>query len=157
VPDSLRITHPERVYWPAPESYPAISKRQLLEYVAALSAYLLPHLRDRPLTLRRFPTALSGKRYYQKHVEFSLPSFVDRALIFAEEHGTGGYHVICNNVETLLWLAQIGNLELDDIYPTEFRLATVADRLANVGDVWGDLLNRKNDLTAAAGTWNTLG
>ncbi|MBV9581404.1 MAG: non-homologous end-joining DNA ligase [Chloroflexi bacterium] len=116
MPDALRITHPERVYWPTRQPYAAITKRELLEYFAAVSPYLLPHLRDRPLTLHRFPTGLTGKRYYQKHVEFSLPSFVSRALVFAEEHRTSGYHVICNNVETLLWLAQIGNLELHPWY-----------------------------------------
>ncbi|MBV9324993.1 MAG: non-homologous end-joining DNA ligase [Chloroflexi bacterium] len=130
-PDPLRITHPDRVYWPAREHYPAITKRELLEYFAAVSAYVLPHLRDRPLTLRRFPTGTSGKRFYQKHVEFPLPSFVDRALVFAEEHAASGYHVICNNVETLLWLAQIGNLELHPWYsrinpePDARRLPTI--------------------------------
>jgi len=113
---ALRITHPDREYWPAQDGYPAITKRELLEYFASVAPYLLHYLRYRPLTLRRYPTGLSGKRFFQKHVEFPLPEFVERACIFAEEHASSGYHVICNNPETLFWLAQIANLELHPWY-----------------------------------------
>ena len=46
--------------------------------------------------------------------------------------------------------------ELEDIYPTQFRIGTVVDRLAGVGDIWSDVLKCKNDLTAAAAAWSTV-
>jgi bifunctional non-homologous end joining protein LigD len=108
----MRITHPERVLWPATDEHPAITKRQLLEYFARVEPYLMPHLRDRPLTLRRYPTGLDGKHFYQKHVEFPLPDFVERVRLYAEQHQSSGDYVVCNNFETLVWLGQISNIEL---------------------------------------------
>ncbi len=108
----VRITHPERVFWPDD----GFSKRDLLEYYAAAAPYLLKHLRDRPLTLKRYPNGIFGKHFYQKHVEIELPDFVEREALFAEQHQSAGDHVLCNNVETLLWLGQMGNLELHPWY-----------------------------------------
>ena len=102
--------------WPATSEGPAVRKQDLLEYFASILEFIRPHLTDRPLTLRRYPTGLTGKHFFQKHVEFPLPEFVQRESLYAEEHDTSGYYVVCNNVETLLWLAQISNIELHTWY-----------------------------------------
>jgi len=112
----LRVTHPERVFWPTTDSAPAYTKRDLLRYLTRVAVYLLPHLGDRPLTLKRYPTGITGKHFYQKHVETPLPDFVERASLFAEEHQEAGDNVVCNNLPTLLWLGQMGNLELHPWY-----------------------------------------
>jgi bifunctional non-homologous end joining protein LigD len=115
-PAGVRITSPDRVLWPATAEHPAIRKRDLLEYFVRVAPFLLPHLRDRPLTLKRYPTGITGKHWYQKHVEFPLPDYVHRECLYAEEHAGSGDHVICNNLETLLWLGQMSNLELHAWY-----------------------------------------
>jgi bifunctional non-homologous end joining protein LigD len=126
----VRVTHPERVFWPGEPGY---TKRDLLAYLATVSPYVLPHLRDRPLTLKRYPTGLTGKHFYMKHVETELPPFVEHEPVFAEQHQSAGEHLFCNNLPTLLWLGQMGNLELHPWYarrtrdrdaralPTDFR------------------------------------
>ncbi len=119
----VRITHPERVFWPDD----GFSKRDLLDYFVTVSPYLLPHLRDRPLTLKRYPTGIYGKHFYQKHVEIELPGFVDREALFAEQHQSAGDHVLCNNLDTLLWLGQMGNLE---VHPWYSRLSGEPDARA---------------------------
>jgi bifunctional non-homologous end joining protein LigD len=106
------VTHPERVLWP--ES--GYTKRDLLRYLVSVSPYLLSHLEDRPLTLKRYPTGITNKHFYQKHVETSLPPFVEREALFAEQHQSAGDHVICNNLPTLIWLGQMANLELHPWY-----------------------------------------
>jgi bifunctional non-homologous end joining protein LigD len=113
---TVPISHPERVYWPATRESPPVTKRDLLRYLACAAPVLLPHLKNRPLTLRRYPYGLSGKHFYQKHVDFQLPDFVQREQLFAEEHGEAGDHVFCNDLPTLLWLGQIANLELHPWY-----------------------------------------
>src|SRR5207237_1076531 len=55
---------------------------------------------------------LAGKHFFQKHVETTLPTFVDHACLYAEQHGSSGEHVVCNNLPTLLWLGQVANVEL---------------------------------------------
>jgi bifunctional non-homologous end joining protein LigD len=115
-PVGVAVSHPERVFWPAQDGWPAVTQRDLLRYCAGMAVYILPHLRDRPLTLHRYPTGVGGKHFYQKHVETELPPYVERVSIFAEQHASSGDHVVCNNLATLLWLAQTANLELHPWY-----------------------------------------
>lgn len=113
---SVAISHPDRVLWPATSTYAAITKRDLLRYFVNQAEYLLHHLRDRPLTLNRFPTGLTGKHFFQKHIETPLPPYVERECLYAEQHDSSGYYTICNNLPTLLWLGQTANLELHPWY-----------------------------------------
>ena len=53
-----------------------ITKRDLIRYLAAVSPYMLPHLKDRPLTMIRMPEGIHGERFFQKHWEQSAPDFV---------------------------------------------------------------------------------
>ncbi|MBV9168793.1 MAG: non-homologous end-joining DNA ligase [Chloroflexi bacterium] len=113
---TVRVTHPERVFWPASHGYPAYTKRDLLKYLVRAWPLLAPHLRDRPLTLKRYPYGLTGKHFFQKHVEIPLPDFVDRECMFAEQHAASGENVICNNLATLVWLGQMSDIELHTWY-----------------------------------------
>jgi bifunctional non-homologous end joining protein LigD len=121
---SVRVSHLERVLWPATDEHPAFTKRDLLKYLVGTADYLLPHLCDRPLTLNRYPTGLNGKHFFQKHVETALPPFVERVRLYAEQHGTSGDHVVCNNLPTLIWLGQMANLEL---HPWQSRINPETD------------------------------
>ncbi|MFI4970362.1 MAG: non-homologous end-joining DNA ligase, partial [Lysobacterales bacterium] len=65
----IRLTHLDRIYWPADDTLrqPALTKRDLLRYLAQVSALMLPHLADRPLTMIRMPDGIHGQRFFQKH------------------------------------------------------------------------------------------
>src|SRR5438132_12075674 len=80
------VSHLERVLWPATDIHPLLTKRDLLKFFVRTADFLLPHLRNRPLTLNRYPTGLTGKHFFQKHVETPLPPFVDRECLYAEQH-----------------------------------------------------------------------
>jgi bifunctional non-homologous end joining protein LigD len=112
----VNVTHLERVFWPAADGCPAITKGELLDYLARVAPFLLPHCRDRPITLDRYPTGLAGRHWFQKHVETPLPPFVERECLFAEQHQSSGDHIIVNNLATLIWLGQMANLELHTWY-----------------------------------------
>jgi bifunctional non-homologous end joining protein LigD len=110
--ERLRLTHLERTYWPeVPGVHPAITKRGFLRYLAAVSRFMLPHLKDRPLTMIRMPEGIHGERFYQKHWEQALPHFVDTVPIFSERHTASDRYILVNNLPTLLWLGQNGTLE----------------------------------------------
>jgi bifunctional non-homologous end joining protein LigD len=113
---SVRITHPERVLWPATSAEPAITRADLLTYFASMAQPLLAYMKDRPLTLLRYPTGITGKHFFQKHVEFEAPPYVDRELLISEHTGLDGTYLFCNNPETLIWLGQIANIELHTWY-----------------------------------------
>ena len=111
--EHLRLTNLDRVYWPeAPAGHAAITKRMFLRYLAAVSRFMLPHLKDRPLTMIRMPAGIHGERFYQKHWEQALPGFVDTVAIFSEHRGENDRYILVNNLPTLLWLGQNGTLEL---------------------------------------------
>jgi bifunctional non-homologous end joining protein LigD len=109
----IRLTHLDRIYWPADASLdqPAISKRDLLRYLAQISPVMLPHLADRPLTMIRMPDGIAGQRFFQKHWEQEKPEFVETITVFSESKDESHEYLLCNNLLTLLWLAQSGTLE----------------------------------------------
>ena len=113
---SVRITHPERVLWPAVGDEPAITRADLLKYFAAMADPLLNYMRYRPLTLLRYPEGLTGKHFFQKHVEFEALPYVHRECLVSEHTGLDGRYLFCDNLETLLWLGQIANVELHTWY-----------------------------------------
>ena len=112
-PHKIKLTHLDRVYWPADPALkqPALTKRDLLRYFVQVSPFMLPHLADRPLTMIRMPDGISGQRFYQKHWEQERPSFVETITLFSGHKGESQEYLLCNNLATLLWLAQSGTLE----------------------------------------------
>ncbi|HET7766912.1 MAG TPA: DNA ligase D [Burkholderiales bacterium] len=110
---TLKLTHLDRVYWPADAALKqsAITKRDLLRYFAQVSPYMLTHLADRPLTMIRMPEGIAGERFYQKHWDPELPPFARKITIFSEHKDERHDYLVCDNLATLLWLAQSGTLE----------------------------------------------
>ncbi len=109
----IRLTHLDRVYWPADKSFdqPALTKRDLLRYLARVSPLMLPHLADRPLTMIRMPEGIDGERFFQKHWGEARPDFVRTVTVFSETKDEKHDYLLCNDLPTLLWLAQSGTLE----------------------------------------------
>jgi bifunctional non-homologous end joining protein LigD len=109
----IRLTHLDRVYWPADAALkqPPLTKRDLVRYFAEVSPLILPHLADRPLTMIRMPDGIDGQRFYQKHWEQARPEFVDTLTVFSGSKDESHEVLVCNNLPTLLWLAQSGTLE----------------------------------------------
>jgi bifunctional non-homologous end joining protein LigD len=100
------ITTPGRVLWPVTGT----TKRHLLEYLLAIAPVLLPHLRDRGLTLRRFPDGVSGKSWYQAQCR-GRPPFVRTQDVEGAAGGMLQYCVV-EDAAGLAWLANLSNLEL---------------------------------------------
>ncbi len=116
IPDSVPITHPDKPVWPEI----GITKDHYLSYLQSISPYLLPFLKDRPLTLIRFPHGVPGESFYQKSKPDKMPNFVATAVMDTIDY------IVCNNLETLLWLGNQLALELhipfqtlQSMYPTE--------------------------------------
>jgi bifunctional non-homologous end joining protein LigD len=110
---SIRVTHLDRVYWPAEPALeqPALTKRDLLRYFAQVAPHILPHLADRPLTMIRMPDGIHGQRFFQKHWAQERPAFVETITVFSGHKDESHEYLLCNNLPTLLWLAQAGTLE----------------------------------------------
>ena len=92
---------PDKKYWPK-EGY---TKGDLIAYYRAVAPYLLPHLKDRPLILKRYPNGIDAPPFYQHDVK-TAPTFVSTVAV-EEPAGTVNY-ALCQNRESLLWLANMG-------------------------------------------------
>ncbi len=111
--EEVKLSNLDRVYWPADPALkqPALTKRDLLRYFAQIAPYILPHLADRPLTMIRMPDGIHGQRFFQKHWSQEKPAFVETVKVFSSSKEDSHEYILCNNLPTLLWLAQSGTLE----------------------------------------------
>ena len=115
-PSTVTVTNPDKVYWKATKDHPKFLKKNLIEYYETIAAWILPYLKDRPLSLSRYPNGINGKSFYQKDWDQKKPDFVTTAEIHSEHRGDSINYIICNNVETLLWIANLGCIEMHPWY-----------------------------------------
>ena len=114
--DKVKVTNSAKIYWKATKDHQPILKRDLIEYYEKISDYILPHLRDRPLSLSRYPNGIYGKSFYQKDWNQKKPNFVSTAKVHSERRGNSINYIICKNIETLLWIANLGCIEMHPWY-----------------------------------------
>jgi bifunctional non-homologous end joining protein LigD len=101
-PADVKFTHLDRIVFPEAK----ITKGDVIEYYAQVADLLLPHLRDRPVTLERFPEGIAEKspRFWQKNTPEYYPSWIQRATLPTEK-GTKVSYTLVNDLRTLLYLA----------------------------------------------------
>jgi bifunctional non-homologous end joining protein LigD len=92
--------------------YPGVgfTKGQVIDYYTRIAPAVLPHLRDRPLTLKRYPNGVEGGHFYEKNAPSHRPDWVEVAPI--ELRSKTIEFVLCNDLPTLVWLANLADLEL---------------------------------------------
>lgn len=77
----------------------------------SIADVLLPHLRDRPLTLKRYPDGVDGEHFYEKSAPRHTPSWVQRFAVARTEGGGDINYILCNDRATLLWATNLGDIE----------------------------------------------
>ena len=105
-PPRWKPSNLDKVYWPA-EGY---TKGDLLAYYGAIADVLLPHLRDRPLHLNRFPDGIDGKSFYQREVKEGSPAWVRTVPI--RHDGTTVPHHVVDDRDQLLHVVNLGSIDL---------------------------------------------
>ncbi len=106
-PLPFAFTNLDKVYFPQA----GLTKGDVVEYYRAVARWILPHLRDRPLTLRRFPEGVEGPDFFQKDVS-DAPAFVRTVRLWSDQGGRDLQAVVCQDEATLLWLVQMGCIEM---------------------------------------------
>jgi len=102
----------KKEFWSATEYRSAITKGDLMEYYDKISELLLPYLRDRPVSLSRYPDGIYGKAFYQKDWKNIKPYYVRTVKVYSESNNDEINYIVCNNKETLLWLVNLGCIEI---------------------------------------------
>ena len=88
--------------------YPAVgfTKGEVIDYYTRVAPALLPHLRDRPLTLKRYPNGVEGGHFYEKNCPSHAPEWVRKERVDKIDY------CVCDDLATLVWLANLADLEL---------------------------------------------
>lgn len=101
---SLEITHPHKVYFPQD----GLTKANLISYYRRIAEVMLPHVRQRPLSLQRFPEGIGAKGFYQKEAPDYFPDWIERVQIPVEAEDETQPQVVCNYAATLVYLVNQG-------------------------------------------------
>lgn len=106
--------------------YPAVgfTKAQVIDYYVRVAPALLPHLKDRPLTLKRYPDGVDGQFFYEKNCPRHRPPWVKTAGVWIEGRGSEMRYCLVDDLATLVWLANLADLELH----TPLSVAPALDR-----------------------------
>jgi bifunctional non-homologous end joining protein LigD len=105
---TLKLTNLEKVLYPAS----GFTKGEMIDWHIAIAPALLPHLRDRPLTLKRYPDGVQGKHFYEKQSPRHRPEWVQTTTILAEREQREIEYTLCQDLPTLVWLANLAAIEL---------------------------------------------
>jgi len=104
----VTFTHTEKLFFPMGK----FTKGQLIRYYVDVADYILPHLRDRPVTLIRFPDGVNGEKFYEKNAPKFAPGWI-KTFKVARQHEEGSInYILINDLNTLAWCANIGAIEL---------------------------------------------
>lgn len=107
---TLKLTNQNKLYWPDDK----ISKGELVKYYDEVSSIILPYLKDRPESMHRFPNGVKDQGFYQKDVDVDkIPDWLQTEEVFSESNKEHIQYLICNNRETLLYMANLGCIEIN--------------------------------------------
>jgi bifunctional non-homologous end joining protein LigD len=94
--------------------YPAVgfTKGQVIDYYTRIAPAVLPHLHDRPLTLKRYPNGVDQQYFYEKQSPSHRPDWVQTSAVWSRHNSRTIDFTLCNDLPTLVWLANLADLEL---------------------------------------------
>jgi len=104
----LKLSNLDKVMYPAV----GFTKGHVVDYYSRISPVLLPHLRDRPLTLKRYPDGVEGEYFYEKQCPSHRPEWVRTAPIVGERKGKVVNYCVVDDLPTLVWTSNLADLEL---------------------------------------------
>jgi bifunctional non-homologous end joining protein LigD len=104
--DGPKLANPEKVIFPRD----GLRKRDIWDYYTAIAPVMVPHLAGRPLTLQRYPDGIDGQEWYQQNAPDKTPGFV--RLIDTGPRHDNKRRIVCDDVETLQWLANLAALTI---------------------------------------------
>jgi bifunctional non-homologous end joining protein LigD len=101
------VTNLDKIFYPKAR----FTKGNVIDYYVRISSVLLPHLKDRPITLKRYPDGVEGFFFYEKKCPDHRPKWVKTTKVAKSEGGQINYCVI-NDLPSLVWAANLADLEL---------------------------------------------
>lgn len=106
---TIKLTNQDKIYFPKD----GITKGDVVEYYQSVADYILPHLKNRPLSLNRFPNGIEGQSFYQKDAGDSIPEWIKTTQVYSESNDKYIDYIYCNDKATLAYLNNLGCIDLN--------------------------------------------
>jgi bifunctional non-homologous end joining protein LigD len=104
----LSVSNLDKVLYPKA----GFTKGQVIDYYIRIAPVLLPHLKDRPLTMKRYPNGVDREFFYEKNCPSHRPKWVKTAKVWSEGNQRIMDYCLANDLPTLVWAANLADLEL---------------------------------------------
>jgi bifunctional non-homologous end joining protein LigD len=104
----LKLTNLDKVLYPAV----GFTKGQVIDYYARIAPVVIPHLKDKPLTLKRYPSGVDQQFFFEKNATKHRPDWVKTVPIWSEGNQRNVNYILVNDLPTLIWIANLAAIEL---------------------------------------------
>ena len=104
----LKLSNLDKVLYPAT----GFTKGQVIDYYARIAPVLLPHLKDKPLTMKRYPEGVDQEFFFEKNAPKHRPEWVRTAPIWSYGNKRNVNYILANDLATLIWVANLASIEL---------------------------------------------
>ena len=106
----VRLKNLDKIFYPRIE----VSKGQVVEYYIKMAPKMLPIIKDRPLVLTRYPDGVEGGgvNFFEKNAPMGTPDWVKLKTIYSPASKRDVHYIVCNDLDTLIWLANMAALEI---------------------------------------------
>src|SRR2546428_814365 len=108
LPKEVKFSNLDKVFW----SDDGYTKGDLIDYYRAISPWLLPYLKDRPVVMTRYPDGITGKSFFQKDAPAFAPDWLRTERMWSEDTQREIDYFVCDDLESLLYLANLGTIPL---------------------------------------------
>lgn len=106
--EKLSLTNLDKVLYPST----GFTKGEVIDYYVRIAPVLLPHLKGRPLTMKRYPGGVDQEYFYEKNAPKHRPDWVETVPIWSEGNNRNVNYILVNELPTLVWIANLASLEL---------------------------------------------
>ncbi|AZA80889.1 DNA ligase D [Chryseobacterium lactis] len=105
----VKLTNQDKIYFPKD----GISKGDVIDYYQSVATYILPYLKNRPLSLNRFPNGIEEQGFYQKDAGEHIPEWIKTTQVYSESNDKYIDYIYCNDKATLAYLNNLGCIDLN--------------------------------------------
>ena len=106
----VKLSNLDKIFYPEVN----VSKGQVIEYYIKMAPKMLPIITDRPLVLTRYPDGIEGDKFsfFEKNAPQGTPEWIKIKTIYSQTSQRDVHYIVCNDLDTLIWLANLAALEI---------------------------------------------
>jgi bifunctional non-homologous end joining protein LigD len=112
------LSNISKIYWPE-ENY---TKGDMIEYYKNIAPYILPYLKNRPLSLKRNPNGIIDAGFFQKDAGEKAPSWIKKVNVHSESNDKTIHYIMCNDAASLIYIANLGCIEMNPWFSTSLKI-----------------------------------